>query len=133
MSRSLLVEDALARGQEDLGLELVTSAPLGTGIAGQWGHLPAGRSLTRGAERGVPGAIHLGSPSGAGWGRSCWLCGAGGAGGTTERLKSLWSHATSFLCCLPVKREQLQLLISPALTGSLAPAWPSPGDPPHHV
>lgn len=48
VSRSLLVEDALARGQEDLGLELVIGAPLGASIAGQWGHLPAGRSLSRG-------------------------------------------------------------------------------------
>lgn len=48
-STSLLVEEALAGGQKESGLELAVSAPLGPGISqGSGGHLPAGRSLTPG-------------------------------------------------------------------------------------
>lgn len=48
-STFLLVEEALAGGQEESGLELAISAQLGPGICqGSGGHLPAGRSLTLG-------------------------------------------------------------------------------------
>lgn len=44
---SLLVEEALAGGQEESGLELVINAQLDPSTCqGSGGHLPAGRSLT---------------------------------------------------------------------------------------